>query len=158
MHPSFSQVFMRKIISAGIATFLFCLILSWLEPELFQLQSNLSFGARFHEALSIVFVYMMYAGPVIYVYGTITSLISERIAQAISPKRWVQLTVSAVFHCGFGLVLHYISLLAAVLFFLADAVLSFIRKKPLTHGLTAASVLLPLGLWIASLIYIRITG
>ncbi|WP_336788679.1 hypothetical protein [Paenibacillus sp. MMO-177] len=106
----------------------------------------------------MVTIYMMYAGPVIYVYGSMTSLLSDIIAHFVAPRRWVQLTVSAVFHCVFGLILYQVSLLAAVIFFLSDTIFSFIRKKPLTHSLTAASVLLPLGLWLAGWFYIHVTG
>lgn len=158
MHPSLGQVFMRKIISAGITAFLFTIIFALVEPDLFAIHNNLSLGARMHEAFSGVYVYLMYAGPVIYIYGSMTSLLSDIIAQFAAPRRWVQLTVSAVFHGIFGLILYQVSLLAAAIFFLSDTIFLFIRKKPLTSNLTVASVLLPLGLWLASWIYIRITG
>ncbi|WP_248762727.1 hypothetical protein [Paenibacillus sp. ATY16] len=158
MQPALGQVFMRKIISAGITAFLFTIIFAVWEPDLFHIHNNLSLGARLHEAFGVLFVYMMYAGPVIYVYGAMTSLLSEIIARFVAPRRWVQLTVSAVFHCVFGLIFYQVSLLAAAIFYLSDTILSVVRKKPLTANLTVASVLLPLGLWLASWIYIRITG
>ncbi|WP_336772921.1 hypothetical protein [Paenibacillus sp. MMO-58] len=158
MHPAWGQVFMRKMISAGIATFLFTVIFAILEPDLFRIHNNLSLGARLHEAAGMVCIYMMYAGPVIYVYGSMTSLLSDIIAHYVAPRRWVRLTVSAVFHCVFGLILYQVSLLAAALFYLSDTIFSVVRRKPLTPNITVVSVLLPLGLWLASWIYIRITG
>ncbi|TCM99591.1 hypothetical protein EV294_102897 [Paenibacillus sp. BK033] len=158
MHPAMGQLFMRKIISAGITTFLFTIIFAIGEPDLFRIPNNLSLGDRLHEAFSSVCFYLLYAGPVIYVYGSMTSLLSEIIARFVAPRRWVQLTVSAVFHGVFGLILYQISLLAAAIFYLSDTIFFITRKKPLTPHITVASVLLPLGLWLASWIYIRMTG
>jgi hypothetical protein len=158
MQIPFSQLFMRKIISASIASFLFSIIYAWLEPDLFHVKNIQSIGAHIHEALSITNVYLMYAAPAIYIYGTATSLLSEWIARAVTHRQWLRLIITTLLHGIFGLILMYISLLAAVIFLISDTLIALIRKKPLTKEITLTSLILPLALWIATLIYINITG
>ncbi|RED52622.1 hypothetical protein DFP95_13320 [Cohnella lupini] len=158
MYIPFRQLFMRKIISAAIATFFFSIIFAWVEPELFGDSSMLSIGSRSHEAFRIISVYMMYAAPAIYLYGIATSLISEVIARAVTQRQWLQLTVSTILHCGFGLILLHISLIAAILFLLSDTIISTKWKQIINVNITLASPLLPLFLWLLSVAYINITG
>jgi len=158
MYIPFRQLFIRKIISAAIATFFFSIIFAWLEPELFGDSSMLSIGARSHEAFGIINVYMMYAAPAIYLYGIATSLISEMIACAVTQRQWLRLTVSTILHCGFGLILLHISLIAAILFFLSDTIISLKWKKPIKVNIALASPLLPFCLWLLSVAYINLTG
>ncbi|MDQ0914592.1 hypothetical protein [Paenibacillus sp. V4I5] len=158
MDYPFKQLFMRKIISAAIATFFFSIIYAWLKPDLFGAKSIYSIGDHSHEAFGMINIYMMYAAPAIYIYGISTSLISELIARVVTHRQWLRLAVSTIFHCGFGLILLYISLLASLLFLLCDTMLAINMKKPLNLKITIASPLLPLCLWFMSVAYINITG
>ncbi|MGO4106426.1 hypothetical protein [Paenibacillus sp. YAF4_2] len=158
MQIPFSQLFMRKIISASIASFLFSIIYAWLEPDLFDIKNIQSIGVHIHEALSVTCVYLMYAAPAIYTYGTATSLLSEWIACAVTHRQWLRLIITTLLHGIFGLIVMYISLLAAVIFLISDTLIALIRKKPLTKEITLTSLILPLALWIATLIYSNITG
>ncbi|MBD3919673.1 hypothetical protein H8B09_12990 [Paenibacillus sp. PR3] len=158
MYFPLRQLFLRKIISAAIATFLFTLTYAWLEPNPFSSESIHSIGARSHEAFRIINVYMIYAAPAIYLYGVATSLISELIASTVTQRLWLRLTVSTIFHCGFGLILLHISLIAAFFFLIADTIISLKWKKTFSMNLTLASTLLPISLWLLSVAYINMTG
>jgi hypothetical protein len=149
---------MRKIVSAAITTFLFSIIFAWLEPDPFDASGIYSNYAHTHEAFSIINVYMLYAAPVIYLYGTATSLVSELIARAVTHHRWLRLKISTILHCTFGLILLPISLLAALLFFFSDTAIALLKKQPLTMTVTLLSPILPLCLCLASVIYINLTG
>jgi hypothetical protein len=156
MTTPFSQLFIRKIISAAIATFLFSIIYAWFVPT-FSFSNTLSIGENAHEAFKVICVFMLYAAPVIYLYGTAASLISDLIARSVSHRQWIRITVSALSHCIFGLILGHISFLAAILFFIFD-VLRSNRKKPYTWNITLASPLLPISLWLMSVAYVNLNG
>lgn len=158
MDYPFKQLFMRKILSAAIATFFFSIIYAWLNPDLFGVGSKYSIGEHSREAFRMINVYMLYAAPAIYIYGISTSLISELIARAVTKRQWLRLAISTIFHCAFGLILLYISLLASLLFLLSDTMLALKMKKPLDLKLVIVSPLLPLCLWFMSVAYINITG
>ncbi|MCM3628388.1 hypothetical protein M3194_13545 [Paenibacillus glycanilyticus] len=159
MNHSLSTTVMRKFISASLTTSLFSFVYAWLEPYPFDSSKySISFGIHFHEAFCLVSVYMMYAAPAIYLYGTAASLLSEWLASVVSKRRWLQLSISVFLHCTFGLILLKISLLAAVIFFITDTLIALLIKQPLTLNLTLISHLIPLGLWIASVVYSNLTG
>ncbi|GBG09255.1 hypothetical protein PAT3040_03896 [Paenibacillus agaridevorans] len=159
MQVSFKQMFMRKLISAAIATSLFSILYAWFGPDPFGDKARFySLSDRLHEAIGYTMIYMMYAAPAIYIYGVITSVISELISRAATSHQWLRLVISAILHIAFGLILLYISLLAAVLFFMADTLLVLFRKKSYTIKYTLASLLLPLTIWLACLAYIHIMG
>ncbi|WP_214626322.1 hypothetical protein [Paenibacillus agaridevorans] len=159
MQVSFKQMFMRKLISAAIATPLFSILYAWFGPDPFgDNASYYSLGDRLHEAIGYTMVYMMYAAPAIYIYGVMTSVISELISRAATSHLWLRLVISAILHIAFGLILLYISLLAAVLFFLADTLLALFRKKSYTIQFALASLLLPLSIWLACLAYMHVVG
>ncbi|QNK57205.1 hypothetical protein [Paenibacillus sp. PAMC21692] len=159
MQVSFKQMFMRKLISAAIVTSLFSILLPWSGFDPFDNYSRLySFKDHLHDAIGYTMIYMIYAAPVIYIYGVLTSAISELIARAATSRKWLRLAISANLHAAFGLVLLYFSLFAAILFFLADTLLAIFRKKPYTIQFALASMLLPLTIWLACLAYIHIMG
>lgn len=152
------QVVLRKIICAGITTFLFSIIYAWIEPDPFSNQSVNSIGGHSHEAFRIINVYMLYAAPAIYIYGIATSMVSEFITHAVTRRHWLRLVISIFLHSVFGLILLYISLLAALIFVISDIVISLKIKPPHTLKTALASLVLPLCLWIASISYTNITG
>lgn len=69
--------------------------------------------------------YLMYSFPVILLYGTITSTISEYLARFISDhtKKGLDFYFSFALHVLFGLVLLWFSLLASILYFVTDYIL-----------------------------------
>ncbi|WP_271755164.1 hypothetical protein [Cohnella sp. JJ-181] len=152
------ELLLRKIISAAIATSLFSLTYAWLEPIPFISENIHAISARSHEAFRIINVFIIYAAPAIYLYGITASLISELSARVVTQRLWLRLTVSTVFHCGFGLILLPFSLIAAVFFLIADTILILKWKKPVSIKITLASSLLPIGLWVLSIAYIHISG
>ncbi|WP_284240150.1 hypothetical protein [Paenibacillus glycanilyticus] len=154
---NFAQMVIRKFISAAIATCLFTVIYAWLEPDPFSISNTYSNIVRVKEAFQTISAYMFYTTPAIYIYGIVTSLISEVISRVVTKRRWLQLTISALFHCLFGLILLRISLLAAILFFIADTVLALTRKKPYTVEMALSSTLLPICLWLVSLTFLNVT-
>ncbi|NOU90517.1 hypothetical protein GC102_32975 [Paenibacillus sp. LMG 31460] len=158
MYIPFRQLLLRKIISAGITTFLFSIIYAWLEPDPFGARSIHSISAHSHEAFRIINVYMLYAAPAIYIYGTATSMASELITRSVAHRQWLRLTISTLLHCGFGLILLRISLLAALIFLISDIIIALNYKQPLTLKITLASLILPICLWLASVAYINMTG
>lgn len=160
MHIPLSQLINRKIICAGITTFFFSIIYALVEPNPFSSQNSPSIGSHFHEAFSIINVYMIYAAPAIYIYGVAASIASELTARAIANKlnkQSLRLFISALFHCCFGLILLEISLLAALIFLITDTIISLFYKRPLTMKIMLASHIFPLCLWLASVAYINIT-
>lgn len=104
-------------------------------------------------------VYLMYAGPVIIIYGTITSFISEMIAAFIARKTStkLQLFFSFLFHILFGLILWWISLIAAVIFFVLDAVLTKCKSNySIKHA--AIGLAVSVGCWLWMVLMINATG
>lgn len=95
-------------------------------------------------------LYLMYSFPVILIYGVVTSILSDKIGELLSKKgkypkvEWI---VSGIFHIMFGFILLYISLLAAILFFIVDRILKKYNKR--FHWKQAVkSLAIPVGLWI----------
>ncbi|UHA73693.1 hypothetical protein [Paenibacillus sp. 481] len=87
---------------------------------------------------------MMFSFPVILVYGVLTSMLSDYIGKRVAmkwKKKNAELFVSAALHLVFGLVLLWVSLIAALLFLITDILLR--RKK--THY-SSLSALISLGL------------
>lgn len=93
-------------------------------------------------------IYLMYAAPFIFIYGTGTSFLSEFIVWKKEQKKPFQtekkkLIVLAALHVLFGMIFLYISLIAAIIFFLTDLWLR--RKNKQYTGQNAfLSLLIPL--------------
>ncbi|NRG46067.1 hypothetical protein HRF87_15060 [Bacillus sp. CRN 9] len=66
------------------------------------------------------------------IYGTLTSIISDKIGEFISIKvkeTKAEIFVSGALHIAFGLVLFWISIGASLLFFITDRLLKSRNKK-----------------------------
>ena len=146
-HFQLGPIFSRKIISASISGSLFAILLGLMITSPFGEEID-SVGEYFHGVLLSTPVYLMYSFPVILVYGTVTSTISDYIASLITKFTSAKLEIylSFVFHVLFGLVLLGYSLLAAVLFFLIDRVLA--RKEIASWKSALKSLCLPVMVWI----------
>lgn len=145
----------RKIVAAALAACLFAIVFSFAEPSLYH-SRYASIANNLVQAKLSVSVYLLYAYPVILVYGGGTSLASECAVIGLVRCRLLRsnaqaLFTSAVLHLLFGLILYQASLLSAALYFASDWWLSGLRTA---YGAKAAllSVLLPAGLFLVALI------
>jgi hypothetical protein len=134
----------RKIISASISCTLYAILLSiFFNP----------FGSKgsiFYSVISSLPMYMIYAVPAIFFYGIITSILSDKIGELskrYSNLKYISLLISSIFHFLFGLILGWLSLLAAGIFFITDQLL--LKKKPKYTGKEAiTSLVIPVCVFI----------
>ena len=142
------QVLPRKLLTASIAGSLFAILLGLLAPGSFGNEINSIKEYIWAFTLTVPF-YLMYSFPVILVYGTVTSIISDFLSGFMTKKSKIQLEpyLSAVLHILFGLVLQWVSLGAAILFFVTDRIL---RKKKNQYKWSQAlkGLFIPLLVWI----------
>lgn len=127
-----SSILPRKIISASISSFLFAILLSLFIPDPFD--AGIKYIGEYIETFMLAVPgYLMYSFPVILLYGTITSIISEYLARFIAnrTKKSMEFYLSFGFHMLFGLVFLWLSLLAALLYFVTDYIL---KKKNIYNG------------------------
>lgn len=119
-----SQILSRKIISASISGTIFAVILGLFIPDPFEMGIS-SVGEYIQDLLIAVPGYLVYSFPVILLYGTIASTISEYVARFISnyTKKGLEFYLSFALHILFGLVLLWYSLLASILYFVIDYIL-----------------------------------
>ncbi|SEG51866.1 hypothetical protein [Paenibacillus sp. UNC499MF] len=123
----------RKLLSATVSSLLFAFFSAWYtrhEPFFYSASAGTAPGA-FTQIMSVGFIYLVYSAPVIYVYGILTSLLSDFIGFCVLPYSKLRLIISGIMHGVFGLILFPASLAAAVLFFAVDIVLAtrFPREK-----------------------------
>ncbi|MFT8322052.1 MAG: hypothetical protein ABF649_14215 [Bacillus sp. (in: firmicutes)] len=88
---------------------------------------------------------MLYTIPAIFTYGIITSIISDKIGEFLARKtdnRMVGIIISGLLHLTFGFVLFFLSLGAALLFFITDRIL-LSRKKDYKWSQTGFAFCLP---------------
>ncbi|EGL19886.1 MULTISPECIES: hypothetical protein [Paenibacillus] len=126
MTPHLTRIVKRKLLSAAISSFLFAFFFAWYtrhEPFFYHPSAGTVPGA-FSRFMSVGFIYLAYSAPVIYVYGTFTSLLSDFIGFCILPYSKLRLVISGIMHGVFGLILCPASLAAAALFFVADITLA----------------------------------
>ncbi|MGN7177148.1 hypothetical protein [Paenibacillus sp. FSL R5-0490] len=107
-----------------------------------------SAGEYFQGVMLSIPFYLLYSFPVILVYGTVTSAISDYIALFISYKtnKKLEFYISLFLHLLFGLILLGLSLAAAVLFFVTDIVLRRIQIGGWRDALRSLG--LPVFIWI----------
>src|SRR5699024_4343588 len=93
-------------------------------------------------------VYLMYSFPVILIYGTATSTISDYLSRLIlkDTNKKIRMYISLILHVLFGLVLLWYSLIASLLFFITDYILS--RKAIYKWMLALKSLIIPILVWI----------
>lgn len=137
------DILQRKIIAASISGSIFAVLLGFIVPNPFGEEITSLTEYLFLSSLSIP-VYILYSFPVILIYGVITSIISDWLANRLPEK--YELYTSASLHILFGLVLLWFSLGAAVLFFIVDRL---IMKRSDTYSWKQAmfSLLMPIIVW-----------
>jgi membrane-bound ClpP family serine protease len=136
--------------SASVSGTTFAIILGFIFPNLFGDISNSSIHEYFFSSISIIPFYMIYSFPAILIYGVITSIISDKVGDFISIKtkeKKVELIVSGVLHMVFGLILFWLSLGAAMLFFITDRIMK--RREQQYKWLEAIkSLAIPVVTWL----------
>lgn len=116
----------RKIAAASISGTFFALILGFIFPNPFGDQDVATFKGYFFLATSSALLYMLYSFPVILIYGVITSIVSDKIAELITNKagrKQAEVVVSGMLHLVFGFILLWFSLGASILYFVTDRIL-----------------------------------
>lgn len=119
-----SAILSRKIISASISGSIFAILLGLFIPDPFDMGIS-SVGEYIENLVVAVPGYLVYSFPVILLYGTITSTISDYIARFISNRtnKLLENYLSFALHVLFGLVLLWYSLIASILYFVTDYLL-----------------------------------
>lgn len=140
---SVEGILSRKIVAASISGSIFAIIFGFVFNSLGEGNSQ----ANLVSTITSIPFYMMYSFPVILVYGVSTSMISDRIGEFFSKQdKMTEWMVSAILHILFGLILKWVSLFAAVLFFITDRTL---RRKPhYRWGEALKSLCIPIGIWL----------
>ncbi|MCC3359289.1 hypothetical protein [Bacillus sp. REN16] len=142
-----NHVLPRKLLTASISGALFAVLLG-IFPSSFWGEVN-SIKEYLLGFTASVPLYLIYSFPVIFVYGTATSIISDFLSGIITKNRLKQLEpyLSLVFHLLFGSILQWVSLGAAILYFIIDRIL---RKKKSRYKWSKAfmGLAIPLLIWI----------
>ncbi|WP_214695044.1 MULTISPECIES: hypothetical protein [unclassified Exiguobacterium] len=131
----------RKIIAASWTVPIYAFVLSIVEFSQ-QTLVETSFLESVSGFLLLCTIYMAYSFPVILTYGVVTSWLSDWLAKRFNSDR-VQWFISFALHILFGLVLSWLSLLAAILFFFIDRRL--INRMDVTKRAAIRSVFIPIG-------------
>ncbi|MCA0981591.1 hypothetical protein [Exiguobacterium aestuarii] len=131
----------RKIITASWTVPLYALLLSIVEFSQQTLVETL-FLESVSGFLLLCTIYMAYSFPIILTYGVVTSWFSDWVAKRFSSEH-IQLFTSLVLHILFGLVLSWLSLLAAILFFLIDRRL--MNRGDVTKRAAIKKLFVPIG-------------
>jgi hypothetical protein len=149
--------FMRKVIAGAITGTLYGLLFGIIDPnpggKIISLKEYLWYF------IVSTPVYLMYSFPVILVYGTITSCMSDFIAKFISKRTLERLEIvySDIFHILFGLILLWYSLLASILFFIVDLFLKT-KMKEYRSNQIIISLTIPVCVWLLLMSFIWIKG
>lgn len=144
----------RKVISACLSACVFAVLLALAEPNLWVKPSSI--GEYFADVCSVIPIYLIYSFPVLLLYGSLTSLISDYIVANLANKQalnrpFTQKVLLVALHLLFGCILSNIGILAALLYFLVDLWLS---RKPEPYRGTHAliSFCIPLGLFVVTVV------
>ena len=135
------QILYRKIISAAITATLHALLLGLFFPISFGESSSSSLL----EFITNSAVYAMYVYPIIFTYGILTSILSDKMGSLVARKvesRTVEIMISGSCHLLFGIALLWFSLIGAILFFITDRILIGLKKQ-YTWSNAFISLLLP---------------
>jgi len=146
------KMLQRKIISASISGALFAILLGFILPNPFR-EQVVAEQNYFYSSINIMALYLMYSLPVILIYGVLTSIVSDKVAEFVSKKnknKNIEVIISGVLHIVFGLVLLHYSLGASILFFVTDRILQKQNKK-FDWLQTIKSFMIPISVWIISL-------
>ncbi|WP_052738058.1 hypothetical protein [Bacillus sp. SA1-12] len=141
MENVYKRFLSRKVITASITGPLFTIILCIIEPNV------LGGGAEYNKvgntAIETIPFYLMLFFPVILIYGTLTSFISDIISEGFTKTNKSFQIVSAILHLIFGAVYWTLSLTAASIFFIIDRLL-LQRKNVYRWKEAIYSLILPL--------------
>lgn len=147
-----NHILPRKLLTASITGALFAVIYGLVVPSPFGSEVNSIQNYLWNYTTSVP-IYLMYSFPVIFVYGTVTSIISDFLSELITKSRMKRSEpyLSIVFHLLFGSILKWVSLSIALLYFVIDRIL---RKKKNQYKWSQAFM----GLAIPFLIWILFMG
>ncbi|MEH7236820.1 hypothetical protein [Bacillus sp. JJ1562] len=138
----------RKLLAASITGALFAILLGLFVSSSFWGEINSLNDYLWSFTLSVPF-YLTYSFPVIFVYGTLTSIISDFLSELIAKNtiKKSEPNLSLIFHLLFGSILQWVSLSAAILYFIIDRIL---RKKKNRYKWRQAfmSLAIPILIWI----------
>lgn len=146
----------RKITSASIAATIYSIILGLVQPNPFGAQMD-SFSDYMWEFTVTMSVYLLFIFPIMLTYGVITSIISDLAAEyyAFKFKYKKSSLISALLHIIFGLILLWVSVFAALIFYFMDRYLSLKSSFSWTTALKSMAVPVLLWLGFMSVIWIR---
>lgn len=142
-----SFILSRKIISASFSGSIFAILLGLFAPDPFDAGIH-SFSEYMEAFILVVPAYLMYSFPVILLYGTVTSTISDYLARFLSnyTKTNLEIYFSLTLHIIFGFILLWYSLLASFLFFITDY---FLSKKDINKwNNSLKSFAVPILVWV----------
>jgi len=131
----------RKIVTASIASPVYAILLAC-GVTMMGVRENGGMSGVLNGFLLMTVAYVTVSFPIMLTYGVVTSWCSDWLANRFSSKRFRRFTSFAL-HILFGLVLSWLSLLAAVLFYLVDRLLQ--HRGDITKLQTVKSLLIPIG-------------
>jgi len=138
----------RKIIAAAITVPIYAILLALVTSYFYDV--NVHSPWQYVEMILVTTIgYMLYSFPVILLYGSLTSIVSDIVSPVLLKNRTVKLecVLSLLFHLIFGLLLLWLSLPAAIIYFLIDRYLRK-RKGLYKWSETFKSLIIPIGLFL----------
>lgn len=147
------QVLPRKIIAAAISGSIYVIFFALVKSNIYE--NNGYSPWQYVEMIVVTTLgYMLFSFPVIFLYGPLSSIISDLLSSILTKNGSVKLEflLSLLFHLIFGLLLLWISLPVAIIYFIIDRYLRK-RKSLYKWNETYKILLIPIGLF---LLYIMI--
>ncbi len=143
-----NHILPRKLLTASITGALFAVLLGLFVPSPFGSEIN-SIKDYFWNFTGSVPFYLIYSFPVIFVYGTVTSIISDFLSGLIAKNtmKRTETYLSLIFHLLFGSILQWVSLSAAILYFILDRILQN-KKNRYKWSQAFMSLAIPFLTWI----------
>lgn len=131
----------RKIVVASIISTVYAILLAC-GVTMTGVRENGGTSDLLSGFLLMTVAYLAVSFPVMLTYGVLSSWCSDWLAKRFSPER-LQWFTSFALHILFGLVLSWLSLLPAILFFLIDRRL--MNRMDVTKRAAVKSMLIPIG-------------
>ncbi|MEH7225354.1 hypothetical protein V7112_16220 [Bacillus sp. JJ1566] len=143
-----NHVLPRKLLTASITGSLFAVLFGLVVPSPFGSEIN-SINDYLLGFTTSVPIYLMFCFPVIFVYGTVSSIISDFLSGFISRNsiKGMEPYLSVILHLLFGSILKWVSLSAALLFYMIDRILRK-RKNQYKWSQAFMGLALPILIWI----------
>ncbi|REB08087.1 hypothetical protein DVB69_08945 [Sporosarcina sp. BI001-red] len=142
----------RKILSASVSGVLVFIFLGFFIPNPFG-ETITSVPHYFNSVVLSILGYLFYGTPIIFLYGIVCSIISEKSAVFISKKIKSDrsyLYISGFLHACFGFVFSGYGLIASLLFFAVDHFIKN-RKITVTRKQLVTALVLPIALYVLCL-------